>query len=208
VRVEQLRREFPLDVEWRPFELRPGTPPEGIPMERIVGRGRYTPDYFEYLRQTAAEAGIRLAERTLFPNSRPSLEAAEFAREAGAFEPFHRALFAAYFEHDRNIGDTMVLRELAESCGMDGAALIEALESRRYASVVDEGVSWAHSLGVGGIPTFIFYAEGASASGGEDRFVMIGGQEYPVFRSLAERVLLLRADAQLATAPDTTGESG
>ena len=173
-------------MEWCPYQLYPGTPPEGVAMARILGRGRYTPDYFDYLRQTAAEAGIHMVERTLFPNSRPSLEAAEFAREAGAFEPFHRAAFSAYFEHDRNIGDLAVLRELAEGCGMGGDALAAALSGGRYAPLVDEKVSWARSLGLGGIPTFIF----------DDRFAMIGGQEYAVFRSLAERVLQLRGQRE------------
>ena len=185
MRVERLREEFPLGVEWCPYELRPGLPAEGIPMARVLGRGRYTPEYFDYLRQMAEEAGIRLAERTLLPRSRPSLEAAEFARGAGAFEPFHRSLFSAYFEHDRNIGDPAVLRELAEGCGLDGAALADSLSNGRYAPLVDEKVSWARGLGLGGIPTFIF----------DGRFVMIGGQEYGVFRSLAQRVLSLRTEA-------------
>ena len=156
MRVEQLREEFPLDVEWWPYELRPGTPPEGIPLERIVGGGGYTSQYLAYVEEAAAQAGIRMKRRALLPNSRPSLEAAEFAREAGRFEPLHRALFRAYFEEGEDIGDEKVLARLAGECGLDAGALVAALRERRYEKLVDEKVRWAYEQNLGGVPAFIF----------------------------------------------------
>jgi predicted DsbA family dithiol-disulfide isomerase len=187
VRVDQLGEEFPLDVEWRPFELRPGGPPEGIPMERVVGRGRYTEQYLAYLADAAARAGIQMKRRTTLSNSRPALEAAEFAREAGLFEPLHRALFRAYFEESDDIGDEEVLASLAGECGLDSDGLAEALRVRRYEVLVDEKVRWAHEQNLGGVPAFIFYPPGSSKEG--DGFVMVGAQEYNVFKDIAVRIL-------------------
>jgi len=187
VRVEQLREEFSLDVEWRPFELRPGAPPEGIPMERVVGRGRYTEQYLSYLADAAARAGLRMRPRTLLPNSRPALEAAEFAREAGRFDPLHRALFRAYFEEGADIGDDEVLARLGGECGLDADTLAEALRERRYEALVDEKVRWAYERNLGGVPAFIFYPPGSSKEG--DGFVMVGAQEYEVFKDIAVRIL-------------------
>ena len=194
MRVEQLREEFPLEVEWRPFELRPGTPPEGIPMERIAGRGRYTSQYLTYVEDAAARAGIRMKRRTHLPNSRPSLEAAEFAREAGRFDPLHRALFRAYFEEGEDIGDEQVLARLAGECGLDGGALVTALREGRYRKLVDEKVRWAYEQNFGGVPAFVFYPPGSS--GEADGFVLVGAQEYEVFKDIAERVLRRQLEAE------------
>ena len=187
MRVERLRQEFPLDVEWRPFELRPGTPPEGIPMAGVVARGRYTEQYLSHVAEAAAGAGIRMKQRALFPNSRPSLEAAEFAREEGRFEPLHRALFHAYFEQGEDIGDEGVLARLASECGLDAEALVAAVRERRYEKLVDERVRWAREQNLGGVPAFIFYPPGPAEE--ERGFVLVGAQEYDVFKDFTERIL-------------------
>jgi predicted DsbA family dithiol-disulfide isomerase len=189
VRVEQLREEFPLDVEWWPYELRPGTPPEGIPLERTVDQGGYTSQYLAYVEEAAARAGIRMKRPALLPNSRPSLEAAEFAREAGRFEPLHRALFRAYFEEGEDIGDEKVLARLAGECGLDAGALVTALRERRYERLVDEKVRWAYEQNLGGVPAFIFCPSGSRK---EDGFVLVGAQEYEVFKDVTERILRRR----------------
>jgi predicted DsbA family dithiol-disulfide isomerase len=134
--------------------------------------------------------------RSFLANSRPAHEASEFAREGGRFEPFHRAVFRAYFEEGENIGDVDVLCRLADACGLDGAALREALAGGRYAHDVDEKVAWARQRGVAGVPTFIFptrsgesaAGKDASATRGDDSFDLVGGQEYRVFESVAERL--------------------
>ena len=190
MRVEQLREEFPLEVEWWPYDLRPGTPPEGIPLERIAGRGGYTSQYLAYVEEAAARAGIRMKRRTLLSNSRPSLEAAEFAREAGRFEPLHRALFRAYFEEGEDIGDEKVLARLAGECGLDAGALVTALRERRHKKLVDEKVRWAYEQNLGGVPAFIFYPRGSSRE--TDGYVMVGAQEYEVFKDVTGRVLRRR----------------
>ena len=207
MRVEQLREEFPLDVEWWPYELRPGlpvrqagTPPEGVPLERIVGGGGYTSQYLAYVEEAAARAGIRMKQRTLLSNSRPSLEAAEFAREAGLFEPLHRALFRAYFEEGEDIGDEKVLARLAGECDLDAGALVAALRERRYEKLVDEKVRWAYEQNLGGVPAFIFCPGGFRE---EDAFVLLGAQEYDVFKDITERILRRdRSDADLDAAPE------
>jgi len=187
VRVEQLQEEFPLDVKWHPFELRPGTPAEGIPMERVLGRGRYTSDYLARLGDAAARAGIRMKPRAILPSSRPALEAAEFAREAGRFEALHRALFRAYFEDGEDIGDQQVLTSLAGECGLDPDGLAAALRGRRFEKLVDEKVRWAYQQNLGGVPAFIFYPPGSSREG--DGLVLVGAQEYNVLKDIAVRIL-------------------
>ncbi len=157
-------------------------------MQRVVGRGRYTDQYLLHVQEAMTRAGIRVNRRSLLPNSRPSLEAAEFARDVGLFEPLHRdTLCRAYFEEAEDIGDESVLARLAGQCGLDATALTAALGDRRHEKLVDEKVRWAREQNLGGVPAFLFYAR--DPSGEENRFVLVGAQEYDVFKDLTERIL-------------------
>ncbi|MGB2696041.1 MAG: DsbA family oxidoreductase [Dehalococcoidia bacterium] len=174
-RIERLQRNFALNVQWQPFEIHPEIPPEGKPMGGVAAA------YYERFRPLAADAGLPFELPERVPNSHRALEAAEFAREQGAFDPFHHALFLAYFTHGRDISDLDVLSELGASCGVDADELREALESRRYAALVDERTDESRQQGYTGTPTFIF-------EDGERRFPITGAQDYEVFESVARRM--------------------
>ncbi len=175
MRVERLEREFALDVEWQPFELHPEIPPEG---RELGSRGAA---YYANLTSLAQQEGLALRPPTRASNSHRSLEAAEFARDQGLFAPFHTALFEAYFGHDRDIGDVDVLADIAEANGLDSAALREALESKRYAALVDERTDEARHSDITGTPTFVFQS-------GDRRLPIVGAQDYALFANVAQRM--------------------
>ena len=178
-------------MEWRPYELHPEIPSEGI--DRSGGASARRAGYYDQLRALAEDAGLTFRPGTRVPNSHRSLEAAEFAREQGAFAPYHRALFEAYFGQGRDIGDVEVLAELGAASGLDPDALREALVSRRYASLVDERTEEARGWDVTGTPAFIF-------ENGERRLPIVGAQEYALFENVARRM-----GATPIRSPDTPG---
>ncbi|MGQ9571749.1 MAG: DsbA family oxidoreductase [Dehalococcoidia bacterium] len=182
VRVEQLGRGFALAVEFWPFDLRPDLPPEGLPRDVAYSSTRLTPEYVQCLRQMAEEADIRLAVPPLVANTRKAHEATEFAKEQGAGHALSRAVFAAYWEEEENIGQIDTLCRLAQECGLDGQALRQALESGRYAQRVQEQMEWTRRQGIMGVPTIIF----------DGSYALKGAQSYDVFKSVAERILARR----------------
>lgn len=175
MRVEQLVKDYPIEVEWRPFELHPEIPLEGRP--KGPPSGASSP-----VLAVAQAAGIPMVRTSVIPNSRPSLEAAEWVRATApeAFSRFHAALFHAYFVEDRNIGDHGELVKLAETQGLDGPSLREALARRRYAPDVDSRMQWAVERGISSTPFFIFAADRL--------YGLPGAQEYPVFQSIMARL--------------------
>ena len=178
-RIEQLKQEFDVEVEWRPFELHPETPKTGAQLAGRLGSAARTRAYTENILNVANDAEIAMRMPAVVANSHRALEAAEFARVNGGFDAMHAALFEAYFEASRDIGDPDVLCEIARSCGVDDQGLRQALADETYGGRIDEMTDAARRDEILSTPTFIF-------PGG---FRLIGGQDYNVFQSVTRRLI-------------------
>ncbi len=182
-RVDRLQLEFPVDVEWRPFELHPETPRDGARLAGRLGSSRRAAAYAQNIIGLARDSAITMQMPEVVANSHLALEAAEFAREHGGFDAYHRALFAAYFEHGSNVGDREVLCDIARIAGVDDQGLRQALADGHYAPVIDRITAAARDDEELSTPTFIF-------DGG---FRLTGAQDYNVFESITSRLLAKRA---------------
>ena len=65
------------------------------------------------------------------------------------------ALFEAYFQNGRNIGDSEVLANIADSCGMDAAVVLKLLNSEADKEETRARDASARDMGVNSVPTFI-----------------------------------------------------
>jgi len=178
VEIEKLQAEWDVDVEWAPFFLDPTIPPEG--RERAP---RTTPDSPKsHLELRGEQLGIEFRRgRTFTPNSHLSLQAAEFAREHGTREQqheLHKALFEGHFTTFENLGELDTLVRIGAQVGLDESALRAALEGGTYVQQVDDGINWARSVGVTGIPTFIL----------NNQYAVVGAQEYAVLSQVMEQI--------------------
>ena len=176
--MAQFEREFHVALTWWPFELHPETPPEGRNVDELLrrtGRGRA---YSEHLKAYAAESGITLASNRWLANSHRALELAEFARDRGTFDEVHTALFHAYFEERRDIGDSDVLCDIATACGLDAQEFKVEILVGRYAALIDKTTALARQKGVTSTPTMIF----------DDRVVLTGAQDYNVYQDILKRL--------------------
>jgi predicted DsbA family dithiol-disulfide isomerase len=184
-RVERLQREFPVDVEWRPFELHPETPATGANILGRLGNPARAAAYALNIVTLAGESGLTVRMPPVVANSHLALEAAEFAREHGGFDALHPALFRAYFSEGRDLGDADALCAIARSCGVDDQRLRQALADRTYAARIDDITRGAREDEVVSTPTLIY----------EGGFRLVGAQDYAVFASVTQRLLARRADA-------------
>jgi len=175
VAVERLQREYDVEVHHAPYFLDPATPPEGKPRKPQM----HPDDPPSRIEAMGAELGLKFARgRTWTSNSHLALQAAEFAAETPHVEPFFRAMFKAYFEDLEDIGKVDTVVRVGESVGLDGGALRRALESGEFRARVDSGIEWARRAGVTGVPTYII----------DNRWAVVGAQDYPVFESLMRKL--------------------
>jgi predicted DsbA family dithiol-disulfide isomerase len=143
-------------VSWLPFQLNPGMPAEGMARADYrrakfgsIERGRALD---ARVVQEGASDGIQFAfermERT--PNTLEAHCLIDLAQSQESAGPVVDALFRAYFEEARDIGDAAVLAEIAAAYGI--AQWPGSANAERVAQL-EEGV---RELGISGVPTFIF----------------------------------------------------
>ena len=65
-------------------------------------------------------------------------------------------LFQLYFEQGRDIGERALLVEVARECGMDGEVVAKLLADGHDGEAVQAEIAQAQSIGVTGVPFFIF----------------------------------------------------
>jgi predicted DsbA family dithiol-disulfide isomerase len=164
-------------VTWRPFELHPEAPVEGIPREVYFGPAR-SQQMHSYMQSVAQSVGLDMHTRDVIINSRRALGAAEFAREQGSFDEMHHALFKAHWDGTGKLEEGDDLVRIGESIGLDGGELRSAIEENRYADVIDENRRIASSVGIDAIPAHVFGR----------RYLVLGAQPYEVLKQVVDRV--------------------
>ena len=154
--LEALKGEYDVTVEWLPFQLNPGMPEGGM------ARADYRRQKFGSIEkgksldarvaQEGAGEGIAFAfdrmQRT--PNTVAAHRLIDLAQKQGKGEAVVDALFRAYFEEARDIGDAGVLNGIAQGAGVTGWP---ADASAPEVAGKEERV---RDLGISGVPTFIF----------------------------------------------------
>lgn len=157
-RLDKLKENFDLDVDWSFFEIHPDNPAEGKPVSELG----YPPEQWQRmmanLEAMAKADGLELAPRSFTTNSHRALLLAEAAKDLDGdiFERLHKRLFTAYFAEQKNIGDESVLREIAREVGMPDESVDRALTDEAYERRLEQQQTRAAMLGIQGVPGFLF----------------------------------------------------
>jgi predicted DsbA family dithiol-disulfide isomerase len=175
--VERLKEEHNVDVEWRPFYLRPDTPPEGMELPDYVKQAR-TNGSEERLRSMANSYGMDFKSTEWVYNTRLAHEATEYAREHGKALEFHKIVFRLVYADGKDISQWDVLRSAAQEAGLNGEAMQRDVESGKYTQFVSQQVQDAYQIGVSGVPTYVI----------NDRYALVGAQPYEVFKNALKQV--------------------
>ena len=110
MRIEKLKRNFDIEIEWVHFPLHPETPAEGRSLEELfAGRGVDIKANYDAMKQRMDGEGLPYGPRTHTYNSRLAQELGRWADTQPGGEAIHDALYRAYFVDCRNIGDVDVL---------------------------------------------------------------------------------------------------
>jgi predicted DsbA family dithiol-disulfide isomerase len=158
VRLDRLREDYDLRINWCFLELHPETPAEGMDASCLGYSDSKWQQMMDNLSRLAQEEGISFRPHAFTTNSHKSLLLAEAAREDGAavFYALHRRLFEAFFTEGLNIGDEAVLKALAREAGVSNAVLSGAWTDTRYEERLEQYRAAAFELDVRATPTIFF----------------------------------------------------
>ena len=177
-----------VEVTWRPFQLDPDAPatPESA-TERLAakfGGPARVAAMHERMRELTTAAGLPYKpERALRANTRDAHRLVWWAGRNGGQDALVDRLFRAYHAEGRDIGDADTLTALAAEASLPADRVRVLLASDEGAADVAGDLEQARTLGITGVPFFLF--EGAWAVSGAQPTDVFGAALREVERNLA-----------------------
>jgi predicted DsbA family dithiol-disulfide isomerase len=156
--LDQLKGAAPANITWRPFQLNPTMPEEGMDRTTYLETKFGSLDTFRQLEERVLEAGA--AERIQFafermpwtPNTFLAHRLIWYAGQQGRQDALVESLFRGYFEEGADIGAIPALVELGGRVGLDAESFLRSDEG---VSQVKEEEAAGHRLGIRAVPYFV-----------------------------------------------------
>jgi predicted DsbA family dithiol-disulfide isomerase len=147
-------------VHWNPFQLNPDMPKEG--RDRMAyralkfGSAERARELDERVGAAAAGVGLHFRQDLMLrtPNTLDAHRLIWLAGKEAVQDEVMEAVFAAYFIHGRDIGDSAVLADCAAEAGMDRASVADFLAGDVAAQEMLAADRAAREADVNGVPAF------------------------------------------------------
>lgn len=176
--------DLEIEVRYRPFQLDPSIPAEGIDREEYIIGKFGSPDALDEaharLFSLGADVGITYAF-DLIEKSPNTLDAHRLIRWAAAEdlgEPMLERLFSLFFEEGADLTNPETLIAAAEEVGLDGDEVTMKLEDGVDLDAVKADIAHAGRMGITGVPTVIV----------ENKFAISGAQTSEVLVDALRRI--------------------
>jgi predicted DsbA family dithiol-disulfide isomerase len=176
-------------VTWRPFQLNPGMPAEGLARDDYLrikfGSPERIRDIYDTIVEAGAGEGIAFdVERICrIPNTLDAHRLIRLGQGLDRQDAVVEAVFRAYFVEGKDIGELETLVGIAAECGIDAKQAQTYLASDADRELVQGEDDAARAMGIQGVPCFVF----------EQQYPFAGAQEPAVLAAALDRVAELVA---------------
>lgn len=176
-----------VEIEWKSFQLDASfvaSPTDNL-KEHLAEKYRKDLDWaqnmLDNMTQNAKTVGLDFHfEKAVLANSFHSHRLLHLAKKSVLANELKELLLKAYLTDGKNINDATVLFELGVAVGLNPDAVLEVLNSNLYGDVVEKEQQEANSIGVQGVPFFVF----------DNKYAISGAQPESVFLQTLEKVWL------------------
>lgn len=180
------RPEIKFDIRWRPFQLDPTIPPEGVDRKAYMKKkfgDNAGGQMYENLKKAGEAEGIPFAfhDIEISPNTLNAHRIIKWAATANAQDKVVEALFKGYFTEGANLTKKAYLGEIAEAAGMERDVVDRLLSGDADLEMVREEIALAQRMGVTGVPCFIL----------ANKLVVMGAQDTAVLIQAIDQALTL-----------------
>jgi predicted DsbA family dithiol-disulfide isomerase len=172
--LEELKKHYEVDVQWRSFQLRPpGAPPMPEWKRQQIEAGQ------ESFKARVREAyGFELNPAKIEADTRPALILEKYAQEQDKGAEFHHAVEVAHWLEARHIDDVNELKAIMQEVGLGDADINTILTDPKYIQQVDHDQQQAYMNRLNGVPALVF----------ENKYLVSGAQPYEVLKQVVEQV--------------------
>jgi predicted DsbA family dithiol-disulfide isomerase len=183
--LASLPGQFDVTVRWHPFELNPGMPPEGQDLrEHLAQKYGTTPGQSQGVRARMSALGDSLGftfdyfDGMRMVNTFRAHQLLHWAAVEGRQTELKLALFESFFSRREDVSKPVVLAEVAQRAGLDGAQALAIVSDERYAKMVREEQQHWLDQEVHAVPTFYF----------QQQYLVPGAQEAEAFVRLLQKI--------------------
>ena len=196
--IAEVQDEVGVEINWRPYQLNPDYPPEGVDHHKALAAKLGGQDKVDQahamLSGLGREVGIAFdfAAVKISPNTMDAHRLALWAHVEGREiqDKVVTLLFKANFEQGLNVGDHDVLLDIAEQAGLDRAVIATLLFSDADRDTVANEIDAARQMGVSGVPFFVF----------DQQYAVSGAQTPDVLVTALRDISRMKAEARSALA--------
>ena len=172
-------------IEWKSYQLDASfvASPNDNMVEHLAHKyGKDTAwaqGMLDNMTQNAKNAGLDFHfEKAILANSFDAHRLLHLAKKHNLANDLEELLFKAYLTEGKNINDKSILKQLGISVGLNADAIDEVLLSDAYGSAVKKDIENANSIGVQGVPFFVF----------DNKYAVSGAQPATAFLETLQKV--------------------
>lgn len=179
-------------VSWHPFQLNPDLPGTGMPRAQYIADKFGGPDRAKEIYARVAKAGASAGIEFNFdgivrqPNTIDPHRLVHLAGEQGRQDEMVEALFRSYFLNEADLTNADTLADIAASAGLDREQVAGYLSTDKDKPLIHNGDHRARTIGVQGVPFFIF----------NQKYAVSGAQPPEVLLDVMQKIR-----AEVAAAP-------
>lgn len=172
-----LKPELTIERTWKPFQLQPQLPAEGVPWaefaEKKFGGMARAKSLFKHVVDAGASDGIvfNFDQVKKANNTQDAHRLVLWAQSKGKAWSMAEALFKAYFTDGKDLNDLEDLVSAAVEAGFDAEDVRALLASGSYRDDVREAQETANNIGVSGVPFYVL----------DNKYGVSGAQPVEVF---------------------------
>ncbi|WP_036152429.1 DsbA family oxidoreductase [Maribacter forsetii] len=166
--ISELGIEDQVEIEWQPFELNPGMPPEGQDLtEHIAEKYGSTVEQQQASQQNMTDIGEELGfkfdyfEGMRMANTFDAHVLLEYAKDFGKQTELKMRLITSFFTERKDVSDKAVLKEALIAVGLNADEALARLDSEEARFEVRNKQGEWKNMGVNSVPTIVFNMKSA-----------------------------------------------
>ena len=183
--MTQLDDQISFEVNWKPYELHPEIPNEGLDKKEYYqmkfGESLGSRDKFNFISEEGKKVGLEFnfKKSKILPNTLLAHRLLWLCRSKDMQDVIAEALFYAYFTDGRDVGNEDELIEISSENGLNKQEIKEFFQTNIGHKEVLREENRAREMNIFSVPTYIF----------NKKYLLVGGQESDTFEAYMKKVI-------------------